>query len=64
MDYMQEIEKEWKETESKYLSDVDAALSVLKTLRSNYNSPGTSWEINSAKVSRARLIVNDLLKRY
>ena len=57
-------EKEWEEKEGKFLNDIVVCKLLLDTLLTDYVSPGTRRKINSAKVTRARLMIHDILKQY
>jgi len=57
-------EKEWEEKEGKFLNDIVVCKLLLDTLLTDYVSPGTSRKINSAKVTRVRLMIHDILKQY
>lgn len=48
----------------KYLDDVDTSIKLLVTLKTDYITPGTYGKINTSKVSRIRLTINDLLKKH
>ena len=52
------------EWEKRYLEDVDVCIRLLETLKENYTSPVTSLGINTRKVSRVRITINDLLKKH
>lgn len=56
--------KNLSEYEKRYLEDVDTCIRILDTLRENYVTPGYATRINTSKVSRVRITVNDLLKKY
>ena len=57
--------EEKRELEQKrYLEDIDTSIKLLETLKSDYISPGTYGKINTSKVSRVRLVIHDLLKKY
>lgn len=49
---------------TKYLDDVDTSIKLLETLKTDYITPGTYGKINTSKISRIRLTIHDLLKKY
>lgn len=52
------------EREKRYLEDVDVCIRLLETLKENYTSPVIYSGINTSKVSRVRITINDLLKKH
>ena len=57
-------EEEQKLKIEQYLGDIDTAIRILETLKTDFITPGWSHQINSSKVQRIRLVVHDLLKKY
>lgn len=57
-------EKELEEKEGRFLNDIAVCKILLDTLLSDYISPGTSRKINTAKVTRVRLMIHDILKKH
>ena len=57
-----EEDKSWKKR--RYLDDIDTSIKLLETLKTDYITPGTYGKINTSKVSRIRLTIHDLLKKY
>jgi len=53
-------EEELKQRKQEYLNDVESCIRILETLK-QFDSP---LHINSAKVTRARLMIHDILKKY
>ncbi len=58
----------WKEemeiNKQKYIEDINTCIRLLETLKHDFVTPGTNHKINSAKVTRIRLTVNNILKKY
>lgn len=53
------------EWEKRYLEDVDVCIRLLETLKEDYHTPGCWTEkTNTSKVTRVRLTIHDLLKKY
>lgn len=50
--------------EKQYLEDIDTSIKLLETLKEGYITPGSLRKINTSKVTRIRLIIKDLLKKY
>lgn len=50
-------------TKEEFLSDVDICIRILNTLK-QFDSKYHPNHINSAKVTRARLMIHDILKKY
>ena len=57
-------ENEKRQNQLNYLNDIDISIRLLETLKTNYISPGTHNKINKNKITRVRLIISDLLKKY
>lgn len=53
-----------QEYEERYLEDVDICIRLLETLKEDYFTPGTGSMINTSKITRVRIMVHDLLKKY
>ena len=57
-------EEERELEKRRYLDDIDTSIKLLETLKTDYITPGTYGKINTSKVSRIRLTINDLLKKH
>lgn len=57
-------EEQVKQNEENYLRDIDTSIKLLETLKTDYISPGTYKKINTSKITRIRLTIHDLLKKY
>ena len=64
MDYIEEMEQKWKNTEEGYLDDINTCMIVLKMLKKNYTTPGASGKINSDRVKRARITIHEILNEW
>ena len=60
MNYNDTVEKRKED----YLRDIETSINLLQTLKVDYITPGTFDNINTSKVTRIRLTINDLLKRH
>lgn len=59
----EEREKRKKEQKEQFINDVNSCIRVLETLK-QFDSMYNPNHINSAKVTRARLVIHDILKKY
>ena len=60
MNYDEVVEKRKED----YLRDIEISINLLQTLKVDYITPGTFGNINTRKITRIRLTINDLLKRH
>lgn len=56
-------EEKMEKRKQEYLNDVESCIRILETLK-QFDSKYNPLHINSAKVTRARLMVHDILKKY
>lgn len=64
-DWEAELTAEWEIKEGKFLNDIAVCKILLDTLLEGYTIHGyKSIDINSSKVARTRMIINDILKKY
>ena len=57
-------EEKMEAKKQKYIEEIDTCIKLLETLKYDFVSPGTSTRINTAKVTRIRLTIHDILKKY
>jgi hypothetical protein len=57
------LQDRWLKKERDFLRDIAVCNVLIETLTRGYESP-YGGDINSSKVRRTRLLINDILKKY
>ena len=64
VDYKEEMEQRWKNTQENYLDDINTCIILLEMMKKNYTTPGASSKINSDRVKRSRVTIHEILNEW
>lgn len=64
MNYKERMDKEWEEKQVKFINDITVCKMLLDNLQEDYESPVSYRSFNKSKITRTRLMIHDILKKY
>ena len=62
--YQEKMDKEWEEKQAKFINDINVCKMLLDNLQEDYESPVPYRSFNKSKITRTRLMIHDILKKY
>lgn len=64
LEYQEKKDKEWGEKQAKFINDINVCKMLLDNLQEDYESPVSYRSFNKSKITRTRLMIHDILKKY
>lgn len=64
MDYKEEMEQKWNNTQESYLDDINTCITLLENMKKNYITPGSRHKVNSSRVKRIRVTIHEILNKW
>ena len=62
--HQEKMDKEWEEKQAKFINDINVCKMLLDNLQEDYKSPVPCRSFNKSKITRTRLMIHDILKKY